>query len=70
MEAGSEYPPLRAGRQEVAASNKPFKEAWLPWTGTTKYSDPGACINSNRENGAAGNIEWTPGHNECKGNEP
>jgi hypothetical protein len=71
MEAGTEYSPYHAGRDEVAASNTPYTgSSWLAWTGATKFSDPGVCINTNRELTAAGNIEWTPGHNECKGNEP
>jgi hypothetical protein len=66
MEAGSEYAPYHAGRDEVAASNKGFETStWLPWTGATTKHNPGVCIGTNRENGAAGNIEWTPGHNEC-----
>jgi hypothetical protein len=71
MEASTEYAPTHAGREGVAATNKGFElTSYLPWTGASKVSDPGVCINTNRENGAAGNIEWTPGHNECKGNEP
>jgi hypothetical protein len=62
MEAASEDAPLHAGRQEVAASNG---GEWWPWGGATWYHSPGVCIGSNRELPAAGNIEWTPGHNEC-----
>ncbi len=62
MEAASESAPYHAGRQEVAAYNG---GEWLPWTGAVKYHDPGVCIGNNRELSAAGDIEWTPGHNEC-----
>lgn len=62
LEVASEDNPLHAGRQMVAASNG---GEWWPWTGATTFKDKGVCIGANRENGAAGNIEWTPGHNEC-----
>jgi hypothetical protein len=62
LEVSSEVNPYHAGRQEVAASNG---GEWFPWTGVGWLKDPGVCIGANRENGAAGNIEWTPGHNEC-----
>jgi hypothetical protein len=69
MEAASEYAPYHAGRDEVAAANKAPSEFWGPWTGATYENDPGVCIGHNRESGAAGNIEWTPGHNSCKAGE-
>lgn len=62
LEVASEDNPYHAGRDEVAASNG---STWYPWTGAFWEHNPGVCIGHNRESSAAGNIEWTPGHNEC-----
>lgn len=62
LEAATEINPYHAGRHEVAVSNG---GTWYPWSGAGRYHSPGVCIGTNRENGAEGNIEWTPGHNEC-----
>lgn len=62
LEDAQDNVPYHAGRQEVAIYNG---GEWLPWTGALRYHDRGVCIGTNRELGAAGDIEWTPGHNEC-----
>jgi hypothetical protein len=62
LEVASNVNPYHAGRQEVALTNG---GEWVPWSGAAWYKDRGVCIGSNRELGAAGDIEWTPGHNEC-----
>jgi hypothetical protein len=64
LEVATETNPYHAGRQEVAAGG-PNPPEWSAWTGAKWSHDRGICIGSNRELGAAGNIEWTPGHNEC-----
>jgi hypothetical protein len=63
LEVSSDDNPYHAGRQYVAASDG---GEWSPWSGANWYHDPGICIGHNRENPAPGNIEWTPGHNECR----
>jgi hypothetical protein len=63
FEGDTEYAPYQLGRQEVAAADG--WEGWTPWEGDYWENNPGVCIGPNPESGAAGNIDWNPGHNQC-----
>jgi hypothetical protein len=56
IEAATPSQPYNWGRQEVAASDG---GQWTPWAGAGWYHDPGICIATNVDNGAAGNIMWS-----------
>lgn len=64
LEAATNVNPYHAGRHQVAVSNG---GEWYPWSGAYWEWESAICVAANRESKAEGNIEWDPGHSECKG---